>query len=334
MRIRTLYFKVLLSFFLVLIVAGMLPLLFFGKQGVFLVSPWELAAVSVAAAVLAVPVSRRLTRRIESLETSVNRIAEGDFHHRVSVRGEDEIKDLGLALNRMAERLEKMVQGSKELTANVSHELRRPLTRIRLSADLMAEELHHPGEGDPSRHLEKIRTDLGEMERLIQRALLLSRADIKGRSVDKVTMDAFDVLAEILEKIQPVIVQKSLQYRSDLPSRIPPLYGDRDGLRAVLSNVFENAVKFVPEKGQVLVKAEVQDGEVQVEVTNSHPPVPEDELARLFDPFYRAASSTVSGSGLGLAIAKKVIMAQGGTIEALNVDRGFMIRIRLPLRAD
>jgi two-component system OmpR family sensor kinase len=87
-------------------------------------------------------------------------------------------------------------------------------------------------------------------------------------------------------------------------------------------------------KGQVLVKAEVQDGEVQVEVTNSHSPVPEDELARVFDPFYRAASSTVVGSGLGLAIAKKVIMAHGGTIEALNVDRGFMIRIRLPLKAD
>jgi signal transduction histidine kinase len=172
------------------------------------------------------------------------------------------------------------------------------------------------------------------MERLIERILLLSRADLQGRPVKKVTMDAFDVLAEILEKIQPVIIQKSLQYRSDLPSRIPPLCGDRDGLNAAFSNVLENAVKFAPEKGHLLVKTEVQQGELQMEVTNSYAPVPEEDLARIFDPFYRAEGSNASGSGLGLAIAKKVIMAHGGTIEALNVDQGFMIRIRLPLKAD
>ena len=333
MRIRTFYFKVLLSFFLVLIVAWILLLLFFGKQSAFALSPWQLAAVGAAVCVLAAPVSRHLTRRIESLEVAVHRIGEGDFSHRVSVQGGDEIRDFGLAFNRMAERVENMVQSSKELTANVSHELRRPLTRIRLSAELMAEALHHPGEGDPERHLEKIRTDVGEMEDLIERALLLSRADIKGRAVNKVSVDVFDLLAEILEKIQPVIVQKSLQYRSDLPSRIPPLFGDRDGLRAAFSNVLENAVKFAPQRGQVLVNAEVQDGELLIEVTNSHPPLPDGDLGRVFDAFYRAASPTVSGSGLGLAIAKKVILAHQGTIEALNVERGFMIRIRLPLKA-
>ena len=334
MRIRSLYFKVLLSFFPVLVVAGILCFSFAGKQDVFFVSPWRLAAIGLASVGFAFPVSRRLARRMKSLESSVHRIAEGDFDHRVSVHGGDEIRDLGVALNRMAEKVERMVRSSKELTAKVSHELRRPLTRIRLSADLLAEELNGPGEGNPARHLEKIRADLEEMERLIERTLLLSRADIKGRTVDRVTMDAFDVLAEILDKIQPIIVQKSLKYRSDLPSRIPPLYGDRDDLIAALSNVLENAVKFAPEKGQVLVKAEVADGEMQVEITNSHAPVPEEELARVFDPFYRVGNSTVSGSGLGLAIAKKVILAHQGTIEALNVEQGFMIRIRLPLKQD
>ena len=334
MRIRTLYFKLLLSFFLVLAVAGIMAFSFARNRDDLSISPWLLAAVALATAALAVPVSRRFAGRIKSLESSVNRIAQGDLEHRVSLHGGDEIKDLGLALNRMATKLERMVRNSKELTANVSHELRRPLTRIRLSVDYLAEELNGPADGDPIRHVEKITADLGEMERLLERALILSRADIKARSLNRVTMDVFDVLAEILDKIQPIIVQKSLRYRSDLPSRIPPLCGDREDLIAALSNILENAVKFAPEKGQVFVKAEVRESELQMEITNSHHPVAEEELARVFDPFYRAASSSVSGSGLGLAIAKKVILAHRGTIEALNVEQGFMIRIRLPLKQD
>ena len=288
-----------------------------------------LAGIGFVIALLIIPVSRLITERVKRLRQSALRIAEGDLSHRVTVKGKDEIGELGRSFNRMADKLERMIRGGRELTANISHEVRSPLARIRVAEELLRERLKRGDYDDTDRHLDDIREDIGELDRLIGSILALSKLDIQETPLKLERLNPADLIKELLERLKPAISHRGLRLKTDL-SFGPPVFGDKEALCTAFSNVLENAVKFAPENGDMNVKMHSEQDCLKIIVTNSFKDMAEEELAKIFEPFYRSEHSHAAGSGLGLAITKKIIDRHGGNIEACNSPEGLTIRIWLP----
>jgi two-component system sensor histidine kinase CpxA len=288
-----------------------------------------LAIIGLIVALLIIPVSRLITDRVKQLKQSALRIAEGDLSHRAAVKGKDEIGELAQAFNHMTDKLERMITSSKELTANVSHELRTPLTRIRIAEELLREKLEKGNIKEYERHLDDIREDISELDRLTGRILELSRLDIQESPLKFEILNPSDLIKDLLERLKPVMERKDLRVNTDLSSD-SPLMGDREALRLALLNILDNAAKFTPLKGDIIVKTYSKQGFLEISVTNSFEKLAEEDLTRIFDPFHRTGRSKAAGSGLGLTITKKIIERHGGKIESFNSPEGLEIRIRLP----
>jgi two-component system sensor histidine kinase CpxA len=257
------------------------------------------------------------------------RIAEGDLSHRVNIKGGDEIEELGDSFNRMTEQLERMIIGGKELTANISHELRTPLTRIRIAVEILRDKLERGDFGKWENHLDDITEDIGALDCLIGRILELSKIDIHELRLNMERLDLPEFLNELIDKLKPIIKLKNLNVKKNF-SFSSPMMGDKNSLGIAFLNVLDNAVKFTPEKGNILLKTYSEDSFIGISVANSYRRLAEQEIEKIFEPFYRAERSNASGSGLGLAITKKIIEKHGGAIEALNSTEGFEIIMKFP----
>jgi signal transduction histidine kinase len=287
-----------------------------------------LILIGVTIALLVIPISRPITRRVIQLRQSTLRIADGDLSHRVATSGKDEIAELGSAFNQMTTKLESMIINSRELTANVSHELRTPLTRIRISEELLREKLDLTKSEGLVRHLEDIREDIEILDTLVQRILELSKLDMQAAPMVFEPLDVAALIGEIVDRFRPVMDLRRLDLTLALPDRLE-ISGNREGLSTVFSNLLDNAVKFTPESGAIRIEAEaVRDG-LQITMANTCDVLPEDELSRIFNPFHRVHKFQTTGSGLGLAIVKKTIEAHGGTIMARNTEYGLAFKIML-----
>jgi signal transduction histidine kinase len=288
-----------------------------------------LLIIGVVVALLIIPVSRLITRPVKSLNRSALRIAKGDLAHRAHIRGRDEIGELGRSFNEMAERLAGMIKGSRELTANVSHELRSPLARMRLAETLIRERVERGEYGNLEKHLDAIREDIEQLDRLIGRTLALSKLDIRETPLKREPLDLSQMIETMLDQLKPLMGQKHLRLKTALsPGVVYP--GDREAMHTVLSNLLDNAIKFSPEGGQIDVRAHSESDAIHMSISNTFPAIPEEDLKSLFEPFYRRSGPKAEGYGLGLAISKRIIEKHRGRIEAENSDEGFTVRISLP----
>jgi two-component system sensor histidine kinase CpxA len=231
----------------------------------------------------------------------------------------------------MAERLESMILGGRELTAHVSHELRSPLARIRVAEELLRQELEEGDDGDLIRHLDSIREDIGELDHLIGRILLLSKMDIQETPLKKESFDPNELIRTLSQKLEHAIDRKRLSVLKNFGFD-RSIFGDRKALGTVFSNVLDNAVKFTPEKGSITVTTHSEDFFLVIDVTNTCETLSAGELSKIFEPFYRMKTANSAGTGLGLPIAKKIIEKHGGSIEATNTEAGLRIRMRIPSR--
>ena len=288
-----------------------------------------LIVICIAVALLVLPISRYITKRVKGLSESASRIADGELSHRATVKGKDEIGELGRTFNRMAAKLERMIEGGKELTANVSHELRTPLARIRVAQELLREKLEKIENNDVDRHLDEIREDIEELDDLIGQILDLSKMDLHDAPLNMEILDPSELINDLLGRLENRIQRKGLNLTREL-SFDPPFIADKTALRTALSNVLDNAVKFTPEKRDLSVKMWSENGWLNISVTNSSDPMSEEDLERIFEPFFRTKDAPKTGTGLGLAITKKIIERHGGKIKAVNTDEGLQILIKLP----
>jgi signal transduction histidine kinase len=289
-----------------------------------------LIIIGAVVALLIIPVSRIITERVKEVRESALRIADGDLSRRVKVKTGDEIGELGLAFNQMAERLERMIIGGKELTANVSHELRTPLTRIRIAEELIREQFEKGNFKGFRRHVDSIREDIDELDALIGRILELSKLDIHETGFKPEKLEISDLLMELLERVEPVKIHKKLRVNTELPSGLN-VSGDRASLSTAFLNILDNAVKFSPENGEIIITLKSDRDSIVIKIINTFEEMPEEDLARIFDPFYRSKTSNASGSGLGLSIASKIIRKHSGDIAAANSPKGLEITVSLPL---
>jgi signal transduction histidine kinase len=279
---------------------------------------WMLAIVALAVAIGSYPIVRRITKRLEALRRGVERWGAGDLGARVEERGNDEIAFLAQRFNHSAERVETLVKTHKALLANASHELRSPLTRIRMSLELMTPE------PPPASRTEILRS-IGELDQLVDEILLASRLD--ARESDVGTFEPVDLTG--------LAAEECAQTGAELhpPPGDAPLIvlGVPKLLRRALRNLLENARRY--SSGPVEVELRREAGQACVRVCDRGPGVPAAERERIFDPFYRlpGASERDGGVGLGLALVRSITLRHHGSVVCeARPDGGACFVLKLP----
>ncbi|MGD9158255.1 MAG: HAMP domain-containing sensor histidine kinase [Desulfobacteraceae bacterium] len=290
-----------------------------------------LILIGIIIPILVIPISRFITERVKQLKQSALRIASGDLSYRIDVKGHDEIGELGKAFNQMADKVERMIVGGKALTALVSHELRTPLTRIRIAEEIMREKLENDKQDVYLRHLDDIREDIDLLNTLIGRILELSKIDMHEVRFEMEPFDICQLINDLIHQLKPIIDRKNLHVSADL-SLVPGFKGNSGSLSTAFLNVLDNAVKYTDPDGNIFVSLSAVDGHVDLSVINSYKKLNNEDLDRIFEPFQRVGESDKAGSGLGLAITHKIVERHGGIALAANSEKGFEIRITLPLQ--
>jgi signal transduction histidine kinase len=258
---------------------------------------------------------------LRALQDGVARIAAGDLDVALENRTQDEFGALTDAFNRMAARVKEMVQARDRLLVDVSHELRSPLTRLKVALALLPD----------SSKKAQAEADVAEMEALTTGLLELER--LRDGRVLRVA--SVDLVALLQEAVAPHRDGHPGVEVSASPAAIP-VEADADGVRTVVRNLLENAVKYaLPDSGPVRVIASVEDGRAAVVVEDDGPGIPPADLERIFEPFFRvdrSRSRKTGGYGLGLSICKRIVEAHGGRVEAGAVaPRGARFVITLPV---
>jgi signal transduction histidine kinase len=311
---------------------------------------------AVAAALL---IARSIARPVRLLSFAAEEFGSGNFSARAPTEGHDEISRLGTNFNAMAERLQKRQERFTELdrlksefVSTVSHELRTPLTTIKaLTRLLMRNGL------DETKRREYIETISVECDRQIDLVLnLLDLSRIEG-GVLRVTHERVDV-QEVISSVVKSETRSAEKRRHDLRFvanlEVPPVCADAKEFRRVLSNIVENAIKYTPDGGRIVLSAFHQNGEVAISVTDNGRGIPPEDMPILFDKFHRGRparhseamrnattadelleDADVSGVGLGLYLAQNVMEQMGGriTVES-QVGRGSTFKLHLPVWRD
>ena len=289
-----------------------------------------LALIAALLVLLAWPVSLRITKPLERLEDSALRIARGELSARVEISETHVIgKQLGDAFNIMAETVERMVRGGKELTANISHELRSPLARIRIAGECLKEALERGNPEEAQEMLQAMWEDIEEADRIIGRILEFSKVDLHEPLAMAEQVAPAQIVEGLARTLTPFARSKGIEIGVDLDQGVR-VVGSEEWLRAAFKNLLENALRHTAAGGSVQVSVRSGDGCVLLEVTNSFAALEPEELELIFKPFYRGRTCNGEGTGLGLAIVRKIVGLHHGEVGARNVPKGFQVWIRLP----
>jgi signal transduction histidine kinase len=209
----------------------------------------------------------------------------------------------------------------------VSHDLRNPLTKIALSADLLAV-------APPEEHaelIETIRSSARQMERLIQDLLDVARMESGRLTVSQELIDPEPLVREMCESNGPIAAQKKQKIVCNIEGPLPEICGDRDRLVQVFGNLISNAIKFTPERGVITIESHASPDFVELVVRDTGPGIPEADLKHIFTSYWQAKKTAHMGAGLGLAIVRGIIEAHGGEVWAENVSGGgAAFRFRIP----
>lgn len=290
---------------------------------------WMLGLIGLAVALGLYPVVRRLTQRLEGLQSGVQRWGEGDLSARVPVQGDDEVADLSNRFNQAAERIEALMASQKSLLANASHELRSPMARIRMGLELM--EVASSDAAMHQRTRQEILRNMAELDQLIDEILLASRLDAKEADMGAVeAVDLVGLCAEECARVGALL---------DVPEGLQALevQGVAKLLRRMVRNLLENAKRYgaQTEGNEGIVLALCTDSsQVKMTVCDNGPGVPLEWRERIFEPFFRlpGASERVGGVGLGLALVKSIVERHRGAVLCTSREGcGACFEVSLPV---
>lgn len=287
-----------------------------------------LICIGMLIAILIIPLAKMITKRIVSLNQAALEFAGGNLDRRISCLGKDEIAELGNSFNFMADKLEKMIQGHKELTANLSHELRSPLARIRVANELVREHLGQQEQAGIARYLCGIEQEIAILDELIESILKLSKLDIQDTAPTYEQFDFKQVVDVLREQYRPWLEQKKLVCKGTIADGLV-LNSDKNKITTMLSNLMDNAVKYTDESGTIEIQAHRPSPERLVfSISNTFRPLSDKELSNLFQPFFRIDKRNNPGSGLGLSIVKKLAQQCRADILVSNSPSGLCFEVR------
>jgi signal transduction histidine kinase len=219
----------------------------------------------------------------------------------------------------------------RELIAAVSHDLRTPITSLRLLTDAIADDV--VDEETRRSYLAQMGTHVNALSALIDDLFELSRLEAGeiAWSLEQVPLD--ELVGETVEAMRVQADARRVQVRTELPPGLRPARGDPEKLQRVLFNLIQNAIRHTPADGSVVVRAAPADGAVEIEVADTGAGIAADERDRVFEPFFRGgadAARSSGGAGLGLAISRAIVEAHGGRIWLADAPAGTSVRFSIP----
>jgi signal transduction histidine kinase len=317
-------------FFLVLGSALLGALLATGVAGLSGVNRWAVIGVIILVLLVIGLVGRRMFGRswrpVGDLIDATRRLGDGESGVRLQTRRPGPLAAVNSSFNRMAQRLEEEDERRSRLLADLSHELRTPLTVIKGEIEAVMDGLHAPGS------LANVLDEVDLMERLLEDLRILALAEAGTLPLHLETVPLERLIDEVLASFASVLETQSIGARMEIGAEMGDIEADPHRLHQVLSNLVANAIRMMPEGGDIVVSAHDSGDTVTITVSDTGSGIPPDRLDQIFDRFVKGGDS--KGTGLGLSIARDLIEAHGGEIGALNrPEGGASIVIRLPARA-
>lgn len=293
---------------------------------------------AVAAVLLSIGLALVLARPIRKVSRTATSFGEGDLDARSEVRGRSEIADLSRSFDSMAEQIETMVQELRELdtmksdfVANVSHDLKTPLTAIQG----LSQTLRDGAVEDEAVREQFLNSIIVESQRLllmVSNLLNLASAERGVLQADSEPFDVEDRVMEIVERFAPLSDKRSIMIEVDPGDRPATALGDGEMFGLALSNVLDNSIKFSPPGGRVTISWRAHGDSILMEVTDNGPGIPQESHEKVFERFESGTARGKSrGSGLGLSIARMTLDAQGGSIDVASTGKPgttMVIRVR------
>ena len=279
--------------------------------------------------IIALFLARSAYRPLGMVTEAVDKMARGDYDHEIPVSGPREIRNLAARFNEMVGKVKESQQQLRHFVADVSHQLRTPLTSIQGFAQAMLD-----GTADDAESRQKaaqvIEDESKRMIRQVEELLELSRMQSGQLQMSGELVDVKELLYHCLEVFSLRAEEKEITINTGIEP-LMPVAGDVDRLEQVFSNLLDNAIKNTPARGEVRIEAgNSTRGIIQVTITDTGPGIPPEQLNYIFERYYQA-SGLRSGYGLGLAIAKEIVTGHGGNIEAeSNPGEGTRFMVTLP----
>ena len=286
------------------------------------------------AVLLAVVIARSVARPLGTMAGAAEAIARGDYDQRVPQEGPDEVQRVAGSFNSMAAQVKATQQAQRDFVANVSHDLKTPLTAISGWSQALLDGAADAPE-ERQRAAETIYAEADRMSRLVNELLDLARLESGQLQMNMRSVDLGDILADVYRSQLPRARAKSIDMEVDAV-REALVAGDPDRLAQIFTNLVDNALAYTPPGGAVRLATRTNGNWVEGSVTDTGPGIPDEELPRVFERFYRLEKSRAReergrGSGLGLAIVHELVTAHGGVISVSSqVGRGTAFIVRLP----
>ena len=298
---------------------------------------WSILLVLVMAVAGGVFVARRVLGRIDAMTATTRSIMAGDFSGRLAVSGtNDELDRLAQNLNAMLDRIAELMAGLREVSDNIAHDLKTPLTRLRNAAE---EALRTATDTEEYRlTLENVIDEADQLIRTFNALLMIARAESGNATEGMAAFDAADVARDVAELYEPLAEEAHVTMHVTLPEKLP-LYGSRELIGQALANLLDNAIKYAAREESVSEKAEISIGAVatgtgiELSVSDNGPGIPEADRARVVERFVRLEGSrSRPGSGLGLSLASAVARLHGGTLRLEDHAPGLRVVLAIPKR--
>lgn len=302
-----------------------------------------LPALAVAAAIalpfavgLAMLVAAYVTRPLYQLTVASQRMADGDFDVEVNVDRGDEVGRLARTFSTMAQRVGETHTQMRQLVANVSHDMKTPLTSILGFAQALRDG-RAQDEGEVQRMGSVIHEEAQRLTQRLNNLLYLSEIESGQALLERADVDLERLVRDAVDRVEPAVEARGVSISADLASGVT-VSADGGKLERAIENLLDNARKYTPSGGEVMVRTYTEPARdaAFIEVANTAPDISEDELPRLFDRFYRrdrvrARGAAADGSGLGLSIARDLVELHGGTLDASLRNGDLVFTTKLPL---
>jgi signal transduction histidine kinase len=282
-------------------------------------------------------VSRRVLKRIDSVSATSRRIMQGDLSGRLEVTGSgDEFDRLAASLNSMLERIEGLLVGLKEVSDNIAHDLKTPLTRLRNRVETA---LARPDDREGMRTaLEGTIEESDQLIKTFNALLMIARTEAGSPDGAMTEIDAAEIVRDVAELYEPLAEEKGIALAASAPAPIATV-GSRELLSQALANIVDNAIKYAPlqvEDGRKLaiaISARREGDDLVLLVADNGKGIPAEDRARALQRFVRLEKSrSEPGSGLGLSLVAAVARLHHGTVELGDANPGLVVTLRLPIK--
>lgn len=299
----------------------------FGTEIVPLILQVTLGGLAIAV-FLAVVISRNIGSSLKDLVYAADRVADGDYEHRVPVAGPVEVRAVAEAFNQMSAEVQSERKAQQNFLVNVSHDLKTPLTSIQGFAQAIVD----GATSEPAKAAQIIYDEASRLNRMVVELTDLARLDAGSLPLQKMPIDLSQLVSAISQRLAIVAAEKNITLKTDLPP-MPIVEADGDRLAQVVTNLIGNAIKFTPPEGEIHIQTRMQHQGVELIVRDSGIGITEEEMPRIFERFYQVdkARGPKRGTGLGLAIVREIIATHGGQVSvSSDAGQGSTFTVWLP----